>query len=160
MKFFLFSSMLLMTLLSFTLIDEHSCSKENKITEETVRRIEFLREGEESPSGKLYIDVTINYKKEIIVEYNASSPLLEELKMNAEQLHNYLTEQLGSDPTDLNTTARQSQHAKCIQACNDKYTDADGNRIKGRGKCKFSCWVDTVVNIVTTLGPSIIGAFD
>ncbi|GET45473.1 hypothetical protein [Capnocytophaga felis] len=40
-------------------------------------------------------------------------------------------------------------HSDCIEKCNDKYTDEDGNKIEGRGKCKFNCWVDTGIKILT-----------
>lgn len=42
-------------------------------------------------------------------------------------------------------------HSKCIENCNDKYTDKDGNKLKGRGACKFNCWVETVKEIIDDL---------
>jgi hypothetical protein len=40
-----------------------------------------------------------------------------------------------------------SPHTACIEGCKDKYTDEDGNKIKGRGACKGNCWVDTTVRL-------------
>lgn len=52
-----------------------------------------------------------------------------------------------SDPNE----PELSEHASCIEACKDRYTDDKGNKIKGRGACKGNCWVDTGIRIVEAL---------
>ncbi|SHJ17664.1 hypothetical protein SAMN04488096_109147 [Mesonia phycicola] len=52
----------------------------------------------------------------------------------------------GGDEDDPNDGL--SPHSKCIEACKDKYTDEDGNKIKGRGSCKANCWVDTAIRLM------------
>lgn len=39
-------------------------------------------------------------------------------------------------------------HSSCIEDCKDKYTDDNGNKIKGRGACKANCWIDTAVAVL------------
>lgn len=46
------------------------------------------------------------------------------------------------------STARESGHSKCIEDCNSKYTAEDGSKVKGRGACKFNCWVDTIMELL------------
>lgn len=43
----------------------------------------------------------------------------------------------------------------CLAWCREKYTDANGEKIKGRGSCKFGCWlgatevmIDIVVEVI------------
>lgn len=47
--------------------------------------------------------------------------------------------------------AGDHNHSECIENCNDKYTDKEGNKKKGRGACKFNCWVETVKEIIDDL---------
>ena len=54
----------------------------------------------------------------------------------------------GDDPKD-----DLSEHAKCIEACNRLYTDEDGEKMKGRGRCKGNCWVDTAIRLVDAITP-------
>jgi hypothetical protein len=44
-----------------------------------------------------------------------------------------------------------SEHASCIEWCNQNYTDGDGEKRKGRGRCKGNCWVDTSIRIAEAL---------
>lgn len=35
--------------------------------------------------------------------------------------------------------------SSCVASCQEKFTDADGNKIKGRGWCKAECWAQTII---------------
>lgn len=52
-----------------------------------------------------------------------------------------------SDPSE----PELSEHASCIEWCNQNYTDSNGEKIKGRGKCKGNCWVDTTIRAIGEL---------
>lgn len=44
--------------------------------------------------------------------------------------------------------------SECIENCNKKFTNIDGTKIKGRGKCKAGCWfgaADVILPAVMTL---------
>lgn len=57
-----------------------------------------------------------------------------------------------SSDSDVDTEINEEgNHAECISGCNDKYTDAQGNKMRGRGACKFHCWVETSVRLVEAI---------
>lgn len=45
-------------------------------------------------------------------------------------------------------TASAGEHSDCIQGCNEFFTDEDGGKIKGRGRCKTNCWIDTIIDLL------------
>ncbi len=60
--------------------------------------------------------------------------------------------------TNQNKLSEDSSEGKslseCIEDCNKKYTNPDGTKIKGRGKCKAGCWfgaADVILPAVMTL---------
>lgn len=36
----------------------------------------------------------------------------------------------------------------CLAWCNENYTDANGEKIRGRGSCKFGCWLGTTIRVI------------
>ena len=59
---------------------------------------------------------------------------------------------IGADFYVRNASTAQSvmgdhNHGACIADCNKRYTDADGNKIPGRGWCKAGCWGKTAVQV-------------
>ncbi|MFK8297105.1 hypothetical protein ACI76O_01785 [Capnocytophaga cynodegmi] len=55
--------------------------------------------------------------------------------------------------------AGDHNHAECIDKCNDKHKDENGNKTKGRGACKFNCWVQTVKEVISDIA-EIAGAIN
>ena len=43
----------------------------------------------------------------------------------------------------------------CLQQCKADHTDANGNKMPGRGACKFGCWVKAVKAVFITVGNAI-----
>lgn len=81
----------------------------------------------------------------------------------------YLREILGEDYTDMNKmmsgeitfTSNASlttsiNLSACLKDCHERFTDENGDKIKGRGACKAGCWVDTVVKVVITVLPFLV----
>lgn len=33
---------------------------------------------------------------------------------------------------------------ECLTGCRSQYTDSNGNKIRGRGECRFGCWMDWI----------------
>ena len=48
---------------------------------------------------------------------------------------------------------RLSEHAACIQWCWDRYSDSDGNKLPGLGRCRGRCWIDTAIRVLDILAP-------
>ncbi|WP_298144942.1 hypothetical protein [Flavobacterium sp.] len=55
------------------------------------------------------------------------------------------------NPQNFQTYAEEPSHSQCIDNCNKKYTSPDGERLPGRGACKFNCWVSTTVRILEAI---------
>ena len=41
----------------------------------------------------------------------------------------------------------------CVEGCIDDYTDSDGNKVPGRGKCKGRCWAEFGVRVLDAILP-------
>ncbi|WP_127845536.1 hypothetical protein [Psychroflexus aestuariivivens] len=94
------------------------------------------------------------YESEFTTEYNTTTEMLIKVSIG----ENYFVK-TGLNISDIesqyetygdpNPNDGMTPHARCIESCKDKYTDANGNKIRGRGGCKANCWVDTGVKILT-----------
>jgi len=90
------------------------------------------------------VEITYNIEIDNIISVTATEELL------------YLIESSISSETNSDDPGADSPHTKCIQYCNDKYSDEDGNKKKGRGRCKGNCWIDTIVRVIIGIGPKIV----
>lgn len=118
--------------------------------------LEFTRPihvGPESRSVSYTLTAKFDVESEKLIDYSVSPELLKSIDMSAEELDNYLKEKMGTIYNLGNVPTTRGEHANCIEMCKDKYTDSDGNKIKGRGACKANCWVDTGVKILEALSP-------
>ncbi len=57
--------------------------------------------------------------------------------------------------TETNNDKELSPHAACIQWCKKNYTDENGDKIRGRGACKFDCWVDTTIRVIDAISTRV-----
>ncbi|MCK0131919.1 hypothetical protein MWU59_10450 [Flavobacteriaceae bacterium F08102] len=83
---------------------------------------------------------------EEVSSFQLSSSILNALNINQKDFERKLNEK-------LTQKSAAGDHNDCMEACKDKYTNEDGSKIKGRGGCKFSCWVDTVIQLAEILAP-------
>lgn len=88
-------------------------------------------------NGELTLDW--NHETETANEILVSGNVLSDLDLSQEDFNSKL-----GDATE----GEGYGHAGCIAGCNDKYTDENGNKIRGRGACKANCWVETAVRIL------------
>jgi len=108
-----------------------------------------------SSSPNLNVEIAYNTEIEEIISITATEDLLNILNMENNEELVYLIERSISLETYSDGPGDGSPHTECIQYCNDKYTDENGDKIKGRGKCKSNCWVDTIVRVIEGLSPDI-----
>lgn len=146
------------------LIGSISCEKDNSIPDEQSYEIVKLNFDSKSQMSKsdeldLYLEATFDKETETLIKYNASNDLLNLLKLSQNELDKLLLQNMGeSFYLNEQLIVQKGEHSDCISGCNDKFTDDDGNKIKGRGACKFNCWVDTVKDIIVAVAPAVIAA--
>ena len=82
-----------------------------------------------------------------------------DIGISQEELNELIKKDLGENFTDMaaveaylseakDDAYEQVSFGKCLRDCNTSYTDADGNKIKGRGRCKATCWADAIMYIL------------
>lgn len=123
--------------------------------------LSFYGDFDESKNEKVIFTETFEYtvdgrtyESEFTTEYNSTTENL--IKVSIEESYFGNTGLNASDIErqyetfgDPNPNDGITPHARCLESCKDKYTDTDGNKKKGRGRCKANCWVDTGVKILT-----------
>jgi len=116
---------------------------------------QLIEEGESNPSLNLNVEITYNTEIDNIISFTATEDLLNVLNIESNEELLYLIESSISSETNSDDPGDDSPHTKCIQYCIDKYSDEDGNKTKGRGRCKGNCWIDTIVRVIREIGPKI-----
>lgn len=110
-----------------------------------------IQVGPEARSVSYSLIAKFDMESEKLISYSVSPELLKSINMSAEELDNYLKEKMGTIYYLGDNPVTRGEHANCIEMCKDKYTDSDGNKIKGRGACKANCWVDTIVEVLKSI---------
>lgn len=113
--------------------------------------IVFVNIGEEQIEGTVTLDW--NEEKEESKSVLVSQNILDALGINQQDFDQKYQTATYSNEDDPNEGL--SPHALCIETCNDKYTDENGKKIRGRGRCKGNCWVDTAIRIIEAIVPSL-----
>lgn len=106
-------------------------------------------------SPNLNVQITYNTEIEKTISVTATEDLLNVLNIENNKELFYLIERSISSETYSDDPGDDSPHTKCIQYCNDKYTDENGEKKKGRGRCKSNCWIDTIVRVIIGISPDI-----
>ncbi len=91
--------------------------------------------------GKMKISFPDN-DEEKLVSMSFTSNIFDETKLDRQFMMNY---------NNLNRSS-------CIASCQEKFTDSEGNKIKGRGACKAECWAKTAAAVGAAVA-AIIMAF-
>ena len=87
-------------------------------------------------------------KTETLVSYSASPALLETVQMTTTELDNHLRREMGPVYNLEPDIQNSYSHSDCIRGCYNDYEKG-----QGRGRCKFNCWVDTVMEFIKALVP-------
>ncbi|WP_334058377.1 hypothetical protein [Polaribacter sp. P097] len=149
-------------MISFGLLN--SCSEE-VTTSENSNLIEYKEsfklnatKSRKSSVNSVY-NVTVLYNDSLdeVVDYEFSNNLYEDLNITREELDQFIQKEIYGN-FDNKTSKKgddgpPDNHTGCIEWCKDKYTDKEGDKIKGRGACKANCWVDTVIRAVDAILP-------
>src|SRR5690625_6807756 len=90
-----------------------------------------------------------------IISFTATEDLLNVLNIESNEELLYLIESSISSETNSDDPGDDSPHTKCIQYCIDKYSDEDGNKTKGRGRCKGNSWVYVIVIVIIEIDYNI-----
>lgn len=53
--------------------------------------------------------------------------------------------------SNFSTASSDHSHKDCIKNCNEQFTDANGNKLPGRGKCKLNCWGKTIEQVAEAI---------
>jgi len=101
------------------------------------------------------IEVTVDVETEEVIGYKIDPIVSEYYKIEPSELNTLFKIEMGSLINTLNGEPDRGEkftdHAGCIEACKDKYTNPDGTKKPGRGGCKASCWVDTAVKVIEAI---------
>lgn len=111
-----------------------------------------------SMTGNLKINL-INEESDII-EFKLSDELIKFIGLPKEEVYSKIYEELNNQGYKTKKYAKslkqKGDYGDCIDGCNSKYTDGDGNRIKGRGWCKAGCFGQAVIDAVVQAIPTVI----
>jgi len=150
-KFKILLPLVMLSMLTFSCKDEESAipfEEANKIifTEELELRISSTKS-----DGSIVGNITGVFDENIeeVTTFKLSDNILKALKMSQREFEIKLAQKLTQKADD-------GEHKDCMEDCKDKYTDEDGTKLKGRGGCKFACWVDTVVELAKELVPAFL----
>lgn len=157
--------------LAFLFLFFTSCNNESEINlNDTISRdikIElknnFKNKSEDSKSSSMTGNLKINLINEEsdIIEFELSDELIEFIGLPKEEIYSKIYDELNNEGYKTKKYVKYSQkedsnYTKCINGCNDKYTDENGDKIKGRGWCKAGCFGQAVVDAVVVAIPTVI----
>lgn len=110
------------------------------------------------------ITLLVDLENELVTNYYISAGLEDASGISNEELKVLVQNQLGGidltipmdDETigNLETTGTEADPSvgdkwkTCTEGCISQYTDEDGRRIKGRGRCKSRCTIAAIIDIL------------
>jgi hypothetical protein len=108
-------------------------------------------------------DATLDIEADVIIDYSLvqldENGRVVDPDFTQEELTAALIARLGEDFTDLQALEDAQSEASnafrlfgCLKDCKTKLTDAEGNRMPGRGACRTDCWIDAIITVITVIG--------
>lgn len=129
--------------------------------EESIEKFKEKRTFYAKDGSKKEITVTFNAvydpQKDDIVEFYLNPEDYKNLGISKEEFDKMLKEGINEKNVAKSATGsgdcpkETSPFTCCIEYCNQKYTDENGNKIRGRGRCKTNCWIDVGIRLVERL---------
>ncbi|WOC40111.1 hypothetical protein [Polaribacter sp. HL-MS24] len=92
-------------------------------------------------------------EKEEFLGFELSENLIKATGLSKEELYELIYSDIHINPDGTSKSLHSKNYEKaggiseCKSDCHKRYTDGDGKKIKGRGWCKFGCYVDAVVEV-------------
>ena len=116
-----------------------SCDSECEITETDI--IVTTADGKQI-EGKIRITSPID-APDYLIQFELSSNIVQEATI---------------DPNSWveNDNSPHRIKSSCIASCQEKFTDKEGNKIKGRGRCKAGCWAKTAAQVLTAVSAIVV----
>ena len=142
-----------------TVSSEHKATP-NITTQVIKSAVEVPSATKQGETESILVTFTIKVNEDTgeIVSKEVSENLLERLHLKTqEEFQDFIAQEI-LKKEKARQTARRGEgetHSKCIEGCNEKHTDENGNKKKGRGACRANCWVDTVVEIIHELADAL-----
>lgn len=147
----------------FLVIGLNSCSEENESTEQS--NIETIIEEvsiKKTNSGEVgTIELRVDMDNEIVLNYTISDNLIQSSGLSSSELYTKIDRILGgvNRSIDLNNQVFTSKFddpepstgdkwQACKAGCQRDFTDENGDKIKGRGKCRTNCTIAAIIDIV------------
>ncbi len=121
-------------------------------TESLIEEVNFYYFTKDNNRYSVKILVSFDNRYENLVNISMSSNYFNITEVSQVEVEEGIVSNFNGDGEE-NQNDGMSPHASCIEACKDKYTDDDGNKIRGRGACKANCWVDTTIRTLDAISP-------
>lgn len=142
---------------------DQNVSNDPHITTEVIKTAVVLpSDKKQGETETLLVTFTIKVNEQTgeLISKEVSENLLQRLHLKTqEDFQNLIAKEILKKEEASKTAIRGEgeTHSGCINECNERYTDADGKKIKGRGACRANCWVDTVIELIDRIGKAAGG---
>lgn len=142
---------------------DQNVSNDPHITTEVIKTAVVLpSDKKQGETETLLVTFTIKVNEQTgeLISKEVSENLLQRLHLKTQKDFQNLIAKEILKKEEASKTARRGEgetHSDCINGCNERYTDADGNKIKGRGACRANCWVDTIIEVIYGIGQAAGG---
>jgi hypothetical protein len=149
-----------------------SCDKEENLYETTILskivdiKISNNKSSKKSTNSDIELTGNIKFKmddeKEEFLGFELSENLIKATDLSKEELYELIYSNIDINPDGSSKNLYSKSYRKaggfseCKSVCNKRYTDEDGKKIKGRGWCKFGCYIDAVVEVALEILPGLV----
>lgn len=136
-----------------------SCENEEPIINtnsniENFRRDFQVTKTDSKENYNLFIEIDYDIETEELSALNMSEGMLDLLHMSKDEFIALVNSNV-ADENQLNskqkTSSLTAKLGTCINDCNKNFTNTDGSKKKGRGKCKGNCWLDAAVTVAVAI---------
>jgi hypothetical protein len=148
-----------------------SCSKESDVTSadfESLDEVITMSRTFTVPGATRALDATFKFDATMdLASEKITSYSVKKIDINGDEIDPDFTQEeltaaliaeLGEDFTDLQALEQAQDYvaqttglSDCLNKCQDKFTDGNGKRQKGRGNCRFGCWGEAVIDLLKTI---------
>jgi len=148
----------------FVLVISFSCNEkfENQLIEDEFTSILIPDEYKFNPSGSRVSDLDVeSIEADIIVttiqgqEIKGKArivlPESDSESIVSLEFSNNLFEEIDIEPDFWISNSNARVKSSCIAHCQEVFTDDDGKKREGRGRCKLNCWIATAAAVAVAV---------